>query len=554
MTAHRSTPDAATTDRPVAVDAVARMEGGALGKTAPSSLPGHLDAVAEGPPKFLVGRRRRLPRLQGHGDKLWHRWRYPFTRRTVLNIHGRHHPYDLAVENRIVDKRPLWWLLGLALLAVVPPIAGVALESTTLLTAASVFAIYAAINLMWMLIIGTAGIFSLATLAVVGAAAYAGAWLSIEYGLPWWGMIIVGSAVGLVFGVVIAIPATRLDGFYYALLTMGIVELCRVSVVQSKALGSATGGLFGADGYLPDSLEETPALVLGYLCCFVVMLLALALYRMVNGQRLGRLLRSAPEKHEAFAEACGVNWRRARIQVFLISSAALGAIGGFYASHFKGASPSLFGIDNLLLLLAMIVIGGLGTAEGAVVGTLLVVAIDKLLIDLGPMRLVLIGALMLGTVLFTRNGLFGIRAQWRAWRDKKKSQARAERTEAGGEVTPEEATDIPDKNIVAHRRHDKRTRDFLKTLVTPEVLEEHRSQPHGQHSEALMRLLAYFRFASVTDKYALKCDQPFARYRLIALSGVRGVPPRVVDDKVYASLPEAYHAVFVKRCQDLLDS
>jgi branched-chain amino acid transport system permease protein len=335
---------------------------------------------------------------------------------------------------------------------------------------------------------------------------------------------------------------------------MGLVELCRVSVVQSKALGSATGGLFGADSYLPDTLDETPALVLGYWCCLAVMCAALALYRLVNGQRLGRLLRSAPEKHEAFAEACGIDYRRARIEVFLISSCALGAIGGFYAAHFRGASPSLFGIDNLLLLLAMIVIGGLGTAEGAVVGTLLVVAIDKLLIDLGPMRLVLIGALMLGTVLFTRNGLFGIRAQFRAWRDKVKSQARAERTEKGGEVMPEEATEIGDKAVIAHRRYDKRSRDHLKTLVSPAVLEEHRLCPRGQHSDALMRLLAYFRFTAMEDKYALRADEPFKAYRLIALSGVRGVPPRGVDDKVYASLTEAYHAVFLKRCQDLLES
>ncbi len=507
-----------------------------------------------GPRMYRVGRRRWWPRLAGHGDALWNRWRYPFTRRTPLLVSGRFNPKDLASEKTIIDKRPIWWALGLILLVIVPPLAGVAMESSSLLTAASIFALYAAINLMWMLIIGTAGIFSLATLAVVGASAYTGAWLSIEYGLPWWGMVGVGTVVGLVFGVVIAIPATRLEGFYYALLTMGLVELCRVYVVQSRALGSATGGLFGADGYLPDTLDETPALVLGYWSCLAVMLLALALYRLVDGQRLGRLLKSAPEKREAFAEACGVDWRRARIQVFLISSAALGAIGGFYAAHFKGASPSLFGIDNLLLLLAMIVIGGLGTAEGAVAGTLLVVSIDKLLIDLGPMRLVLIGALMLGTVLFTRNGLFGIRAQFRAWRDRKKSQARAERTESGGEVMPEEATEIADKNLIALRRYDKRSRDHLKTLVTPAVIEEHRVKPYGQHSEPLMRLLAYFRFASIVDKYALKTEVPFRRYRLIALSGVRGVPPRLVDDKVYESLPEAYHAVFVKRCQDLLDS
>ncbi|WP_396433047.1 branched-chain amino acid ABC transporter permease [Limnohabitans sp.] len=504
--------------------------------------------------KYLVGARHWRPRWLGHGAQLWVRWRYPLTRRTVLSSQGRFNAKDLSREIKVLDKRPLWWLLGLSLLAVLPPVAGVALDSSSLLSAAAIFALYAAINLMWMLVIGTAGIFSLATLAIVGMAAYAGSWLSIEYALPWWGMVGVGSATGLVFGLLIALPAMRLEGFYYALLTLGMVELCRVSVVQSKALGSATGGLFGADSYLPDGLGSNEALLASYAACFVVMLLALALYRAVNGQRLGRLLRSAPEKHEAFAQACGVNVQRARLQVFLISSAALGAIGGFYGAHFQGASPSLFGIDNLLLMLAMIVIGGLGTAQGAVVGTLIVVVIDKLLVDWGPWRMVLIGGLMLATVLFTQAGLFGIRAQFIAWREKKKSEARAARTKAGGEVSPEEAIEMPDKNAIALRRHDERLRDELKTLVTPEVLAEHARHPWGQHSEALTRLLHYFRFTAITDKYALLVDKPFQQYRLIALSGQRGVPPRSVDDKTYDTLAQATHAVFLKRCQDLLES
>lgn len=513
-----------------------------------------MSKTASSPVMHLVGRRRWWPAWGGHGPRLWRRLRYPFTRRTVLQIQGLYNPKTLAREKKIVNKKPLWWTLGLLLLAVLPPLLGVGLGMNSLLAAAAIFALYAAINLVWMLIIGTAGIFSLATLAVVGLAAYAGAWLSISFGLPWWGMLGAGAVVGLAAGVVIAIPATRLEGFYYALLTLGLVELCRVSVVQSKALGSATGGLYGADTYVPDSFSETGELLLGYAACFTVMLLALALYRAVHGQRLGRLLRAAPEKHEAFAQAVGIDYLRARIQVFLISSTALGLIGGFYAAHFKGASPSLFGMDNLLLLLAMIVIGGLGTAEGAVVGTLLVVGIDKLLVDLGPLRLVLIGLLMLATVLFTRNGLFGMKAQFEAWRDRVRSQARASRTEQGGEVMPEEAIAIHDKDLIAHRRYDKRMRDGLKALVTPEVIEAHRLRPQGQHSDALMRLLQYFRSACLVDKYALLAEEPFKRYRLIALSGVRGVPPRQVDDKVYGSLDEAYHAVFLKRCQDLLDA
>lgn len=529
--------------------------------TPPVSPPGPLSdprvrrpVPGPAPVMYPVGRRRLRPTLKGHGERLWQRIRYPGTRRTLLRIKGLYNDKTLAREKKIVDKRPLWWVGALALLAVVPPALGLALDSQSLMSAAAVFAIYAAINLVWMLVVGTAGIFSLATLAIVGAAAYLGAWMSIDFGLPWWGMIPLGALVGLVFGVVIAIPAIRLEGFYYALLTLGLVELCRVYVIQSKVFGSATGGLFGADTYVPDDLDETQALLLGYFASYLVMVCALALFRLINGQRLGRLLRAAPEKHEAFAEAVGIDYRRARIQVFLISSTALGAIGGFYAAHFKGASPSLFSMDSLMLMLAMIVIGGIGTAEGAVLGTLLVVLIDKVFIDLGPLRLILIGLLMLATVLFTRNGIFGIKTQFRAWREKKKSERRASRTVKGGEVMPEEATEMPDKDLIAFRRYDKHSRDYLKTLVTDAVIEEHRRKPQGQHTPALDRLLNYFRRASIIDKYAILCVKPFAEYRLIALSGKRGIPPRLVDDRTYGSPDEAYHAVFLKRVQDLLES
>src|SRR5882757_2010050 len=153
------------------------------------------------PDLSLVGSRRLLPRMPGHGDRLWHRLRYPFTRRTPLLLATACNAKTLAAEKSIVDKRPLYWIAGLLFLAIAPPLLG----DNPLLSAAAVFAIYAAINIVWTLVIGTAGIFSLATLAVVGAAAYGSAYLSIAHGLPWWGMIAVGPLFGLVFGVVIAI-------------------------------------------------------------------------------------------------------------------------------------------------------------------------------------------------------------------------------------------------------------------------------------------------------------------------------------------------------------
>jgi branched-chain amino acid transport system permease protein len=502
---------------------------------------------------YKVGRLRYYWRDKGSGAALWSRWRYWPTRRRVLDIRGKYNPKNLRLEKVIQDRRPIYWLLGFIALALLPLFVPETMTNQVY-SAASIFGIYAAINLCWMLVVGTAGVFSLATYAVVGAAAYGSAFMSIEYGMPWWTLPVWGAGVGLVFGVVLALPALRLDGFYYALLTLGVNELCRVYVIQSRTFGSATGGLYGADSYIPESWSSEGQLIVGYYACIAVMLAALALHRFVNGKRLGRLLRMAPEKKEAFAEAVGVDWRRARIAVFVISSIALGALGGFYAAHFRGASPSLFSFDTVLLGLAMLVIGGLGRSDGAVVGTFIVVAITQLLLDLGPLRLVLVGAVMLGSVLFLRGGLMGARMQFRAWRNKKKSENRSTRTEKGGELLPEEATETANKDHVYFYRFDKMQREYLKRLVCPEVIEEHRRQPLGQHSEALERLLLYFRRHPQEDKYAVECLEPFKAYRIVAFSGQRGVAPRVVEDKVYASETEAYHGVFLRRVQDLMES
>ena len=497
-----------------------------------------------------VGRRRRWPSLKGRGGTSWNRWRYPFTRRTPLLVETTYNPRTLAAERTILNKRPLWWTVGLLALAIIPPLAA----GNSELSAATIFAMYAAINVVWMLTIGTAGIFSLATFAVVGAGAYGSSYLSIYYGLPWWGMLLVSPLFGLVFGVVVTIPAVRLEGFYYALLTVGINELCRSYVTQSRVLGSANNGLFGTDSFVPAWLSERGGLVLTFYASLVVLLLALTLYRQIDGKRLGRLLRAAPENQEAFAEALGINYRAARIAVFLISSAALGGIGGFYATIYKGASPSLFGLDNLLLLLAMIVIGGIGTTEGAVIGTFIVVLFNQVFIGLGPVRLMLVGLIMLGTVLFLRDGLMGIPAQLRTWRQKRMSERRALGQGTGGGTMPAEAADIRDKQTIAVQRFDETVRRELKVLITDDLIAEHQRTAGSRRSDALERVLTYFRRAAIADKYAILAVKPFAEYRIVALSGRRGVPPRVVDDRSYLSEEEALHAVFLKRVQDLLES
>ena len=502
---------------------------------------------------FPVGRRhwewRIKPSEKGH----WARLRMPFSKRHLLQWRGVHNPKNLSRERVLIDKKPLWWTIGLLLLALITPFL-----SNSLISVVSIFCMYAAINVLWTLIVGTAGIFSLATLAVVGISGYCAAAANVYLGVPWPFMLIIGPMVGFIFGAILAAPSTRLDGLYYALLTLGIAEICRVFVSQLRGLTQTGGAITQVDSFIPeDWFLQRPGLLLGFAGAFVILLGALLVWRLVNSERLGLLLRVAKtsREDEAFAEAVGIDFRRARLFVFVLSSAALGVIGAFYAMYYKSISPSVFSLDQVMLLFAMMVIGGLGRAEGAVVGAAIVVLIDKGLIELGPLRIILVAVIMLIVTMVTHEGLMGAREQFRAFRKRKSGERRARRTIKGGEVMPEEATEIHDKQEIYFRRFNKRLRDHLKTLITPDLIKEHQEAPQGKHSDQLSRVLNFFRRGEMPDKYVImRLKEGEDEYRVMAVSGVKGTPPRVVDDKIYTNLNEAYHAVFLLRVNDLLES
>lgn len=498
-----------------------------------------------------VGNRRHEWVLAPQGGQTWHRRRLPLVGRHFLAWRGGYNAKTLQRERRLADKRPLWWLLGLGGLVVSAPFL-----PDTLLQVAIVFCVFAAINVIWTLIIGAAGILSFATMATVGLAAYAAAAANVFLGVPWPLMFPVGLIVGLMAGGLLALPSTRIDGLYYALLTIGVAEICRVSISQIRALAPQNSSINNVGSFIPqDWFLQRPGLLLGFSTAFVLLLGALLLFRLVNSERLGLQLQAAREDEE-FSEAVGIDYKRARLFVFLIASAALGVIGAYYAMLYRSISLNIFSLDQLLLMFAMIVIGGIGRAEGAVIGTAIVVVIDRALIDLGPLRIILIAAVVIVVTLTTHRGLADVRSQFRAFRHRIRSERRAARTRKGGEVMSEEATEIADKQVIAFRRFDKRLRDRLKTLITPELIEEHRAAPLGPHSDALARVLNYFRRGEMPDKYAILQDGDDGAwsYSVMALSGEPGKPPRVVDDRVYATRDEAYHAVFLLRVNDLLES
>ncbi|WP_407151095.1 hypothetical protein [Bradyrhizobium sp. ORS 86] len=116
------------------------------------------------------------------------------------------------------------------------------------------------------------------------------------------------------------------------------------------------------------------------------------------------------------------------------------------------------------------------------------------------------------------------------------------------------AVQVEDRDELFKEMFEAKQREFLRTLVTAEVMEEHRLAPCGQHSEPLDRLLLYFNRRPLAERYAILTVEPFRAYRVVALSGQRGVPPKAADQKTYASHTDAQHAIFLRNVQALLES
>ena len=305
---------------------------------------------------------------------------------------------------RASDLRPRLLARRVVAAIVLPPL----YDDSYVMAELVLFGIYFSINLMWSLVLGTAGLYSFATPAFVGAAAYTCAWLSLNHGLPWWLYAPIGLAVGAVCGLLVALPAVRLRGVYFALLTIGLVEACNQYVTaDTENLGGAQG-LVGSDSIIPPSKQ---GLVEGYYYAYaaigVIAVVALLVYWWVSSGRLGLRLRTARES-ETVAEALGIDIPRARLAVFVITAAVLGLVGAFRASYDAGANKSVFDFSTLLLLFAMIVVGGINSAKGILIGTALLQYIEQHFVSWGAPRLVLLGVIMLTITLFSTDGIAGL--------------------------------------------------------------------------------------------------------------------------------------------------
>jgi branched-chain amino acid transport system permease protein len=274
--------------------------------------------------------------------------------------------------------------------------------------------IWIALALSYNFLFGIAGQVAFSHFAFAGVGAYAVVILSHKLGLPFGFAIFTAVTLSALLALIVALPSTRLEGFYLALATLAFSQLVLVVIGEG---GDLTGGTGGIANYRLPSMFGHEISGPRYTVLLVLLVAAtLWVLRRIDDSALGRACRAIRDNAVA-AAAVGIDVRRTKVLAFTLTSTLASIAGISYAYIDNVINPPVFGVENIFLLLFMIIIGGTGSHVGAIVGAIFLYLAPFLLEPIfGQGFLVVFGVLVVLTILFQPSGLVGLLDRWPARR------------------------------------------------------------------------------------------------------------------------------------------
>jgi branched-chain amino acid transport system permease protein len=266
--------------------------------------------------------------------------------------------------------------------------------------------VWIALALSYNFLFGIAGQVAFSHFAFAGVGAYAAVILAHKLGVPFPLAFVLAIALCAALAFMVAVPSTRLEGFYLALATLAFSQLVIVVINEGGSLTGGTGGI--ANYRLPAvfGLEIRGP----WYTVVLVLLVAFTLWLLLRIDRssFGRACRAVRDNAVA-AAAMGIDVRRVKVLAFTLTSTLAGLTGIGYAYIDNVINPPVFGLDNAFLLLFMIIVGGTGRHLGAVVGTIVLYLAPFVLEPIvGHGFLVVFGILVVVAILFQPAGLAGL--------------------------------------------------------------------------------------------------------------------------------------------------
>lgn len=263
----------------------------------------------------------------------------------------------------------------------------------------------------WNLIAGYTGQVSFAHAAFSGVGAYVSGMLAVNLGFPPWLGILIGTAVAALLGLGLGFLCIRMGGIYLSLTTLGFSEILRIIITNEDHWTRGTMGL-----QVPGFFSEYSKLSYYFLFLFLAILFLVLIYRIIHSE-MGLSFR-AVLNDELAASSSGIDTIRVRIMAFTISSAMAGMAGGLYGHYLMLITPDIPSLGQMFLVLAMAVIGGMGSFIGPVIGAFALEILSEYIRIYGEYHVLIFGLVALGVARFAPEGIVGMARRWRKGRNR----------------------------------------------------------------------------------------------------------------------------------------
>lgn len=302
----------------------------------------------------------------------------------------------------LADRRVLWavplLLTGLPLMV-----------NPYVLYVANLMLVYVLVGVGFNLVIGNLGQLAFASTTFFGLGAYTTGILMYHLHVPFLVAALAGGLVSAVAGAAVSLPALRgVRGLYLAIMTLACGELMRWVYVHVPALTLGSTGL-------PVPLPAIAGVALRgdfdkfYVFLVIVVLLVLATASLLHS-RFGRAI-MAVRDNELAAAGMGIPTAQVIMLAFVWSGFVIGVGGALYAGLVRRVSPDAFDLTELLQHFAIVMIGGVASLAGSVIGAVILVAVPELLRDLPGLETLLLSALMVLVLLFMPRGVVSLLAR-----------------------------------------------------------------------------------------------------------------------------------------------
>jgi branched-chain amino acid transport system permease protein len=310
----------------------------------------------------------------------------------------------------------LGWGLLLAFALAFPYLAGNDYHLTVMSTAY----IYAIATVGLNLITGYTGQFNLAHSGFMAVGAYTVGILTVDHGWPFWGAFALSGVVAAALGFFVGLVSLRLKSHFFSIFTLCVGYIMYLLIEKWESLTHGTVGIVGIPAPAAiGPLDFTEARPQYYLVLFFLVASLWIMHRIVHSL-MGRTF-VAIRNGDDLAQALGINLMRNKLLAFMLSVFFSGLAGGLYAGYVRFLGPGIAGVEHTFDMTMYMLVGGIGTLLGPLLGAIGVPWLTQYLQVLQDYRFVVFGPLLVILVIFLPHGIVGT---WLRWRRRKAAATR----------------------------------------------------------------------------------------------------------------------------------